>query len=427
MKITLKRLFIASLSAVCLLAHNQANAMDSANQGREDALDNSTLSSSTFGQSTVFGQSGFGQSGNVDQLNISIVDLVSHFGESKVQEFLSSSLKLSGLSQSSIQRTVTPEEREFTLLQSQNNPLFPPLKYGQMSDLIFYLHSRYSILCHAEVGLVIPEMSFAKSFLPDIKRYLTLNENALESLADPSAMILALKMLTEFETQQYIFHAYPVYGLPTGGFKQPLLLHSAGVDNNQLVVKLDHAYKHWANVLSMGYYGGPMPMDLQARERMQEKLKKDLNRALGSSNRTIDISMDSEMINLTVQNWYNVGRSLAKFELAQIEPLEIVLAGLQKDYTTVEESLRIAGQNNSNLFFSGIFKTTYGIGLVEVETSEKAANVTWLTEKVKKHKEADQEKLQRNAEINRYLPSLRKLVTWFDNVYAGVSKRGLMS
>jgi hypothetical protein len=239
-------------------------------------------------------------------------------------------------------------------------------------------------------------------------------------------MILALKMLAEFDSQPYIGNNPYHMGFGQPFFrKKPLLVHSGGVDKDQLIVKLDIPYKLWVQNVQFPQYG-PMVMDQQAKDRMQETLKKDLNRALGSSNRTIDITMDSERINLTVQNWFNVGRQLAKFELKQIEPLEIVLAGLQNDYKTVEESLRIAGQH-SNLFFSGIFKTTYGIGLVEVETSEKAANVAWLTDKVKKHKEADQEKLQKSAEINKYLPSLRKLVTWFDDVYAVVSKQGIMS
>jgi hypothetical protein len=337
---------------------------------------------------------------------------------------------------------LSPEDRELKRLMadSQDTGLFPLIDPFRIKEILNLLVPKYvSILQEGFAN----RLDFSNENHKDFFRFLMGHDHFITNdLRSDKSLVLVLKMLT----QQFDLHPHLSMYLPYGmgippymGYGQsgndindnPIFFKFAGIIHGEFVIRMDSWFHNLKNFIQSGYYRYVLPTGIsldseEIKGRILGEVMEDINNKFsvpGGDN--FDIERDARKVSQIVENWFKVVHQLAVFELQQWEHQQVLLDSLQCDYGVVEEQLKeaVAG----NLYFSGITKTSHSIGLTEVERAEQASSVEFLQKRVHAYRQADEKKLSEYKIIKGMLPSLKKLISWIDDVFAKVSKKGRMS
>jgi hypothetical protein len=418
MKIKLKKLFISLLPMVCLLLQNHTSAMDD-ETNRKMELERLRASSLM-----------------TDSLVVSQADLAKYLNPVQIQDLISkSSLQSSSISQSSTQK-LTPEEREYLRLQKLKDAyLFPPFSYQELLHLVGnILYTKYAPFCHNQKLIESAIFYTSQLNINDLKQFLIKHEKDINTISSAEDIILITKMVTEHSPPfPYINPYYGHQPQPFTIFTQPLIFSCATIKFNQISVSFDK-FVQANNPPFVNNFGGPMggvmgpmagmPNQMNVEGNNQSPFIAELSKAINypNSDYKFDLGRDCETINHTVQNWFNIVRKLALFELQQWEPLQVGLDQLLDHYTYIDTQLQQAAEKKA--FFSGVAKLPQGFALIEVSSAKNAEEVEFLKAKVAEYKKDDAQKIEEYKKIKEELPYLRKLVNWIDDVFSEVRKRG---
>ena len=369
MKNIFKKFLITSLSTVCLLA-NQANGMDNSKTNPnfgESSLQRSQMTPFVLQLSQILKLDSEQTAGLVS------------LSEQNPEEFARSFLGTSGFGTSSLSASsmgLSPDEREIKRLisKSADADLFPPLDPFKIMHLINeILVPKYaSVLSNrfSKRSLDISEGDF-----DDVLEFLTKNKSfIMGDLCSPRSMILFLKLITQkpdFNIITHDPHHMNMYGHYYHSPAQTSWMTFSGTKHGQFILKMDWFYNNLKSIIANPqHYHGGIPDQQQVNEKNLATLKSNFNKIFSYPGHEFDAEFDTVEVSQTIENWVNVVHKLVSFELREWEGKYTLLHQLQGSYDLTHKQLSEA-QSNQGFYFSGVVKTPYTIGLIQVEKKNK--------------------------------------------------------
>jgi hypothetical protein len=397
MKNELKKLLIASLSTVCLLASHQANGME-----KEE------------GESSQ----GSGCSSQQQFVTFDISSLSSFMSNEQIERLLSL-------------RVTPPAEQELKRLQSSG---IAPQALNM--DLIRDLSLKYQGVLSTGV------VDMSEESQKDLTELLMVNKRFIENgnVGDATIPVLVLKMMSEnfvLDSQfdrHILLHSSTYWHLHNAAnYVRMIVNESLGGRHGKIIVNLDIFWKQLKNQITspQGYYN-PHVVQGQGEqitlEQIVQNVRQGINSKFSFPGHEFDIERDGESVSRAIETWFPVVRQLAVFERAELKPQLKDLRKLQKSYDFVESQLaELAAQQQqapAALCFSGVMHSFDQIALVR---GSQPLSLEQLKAEVNERKQEDAKKLSERKPIENKLSSLKKLVQWIDDVVADISKNGRIS
>jgi hypothetical protein len=398
MKNRLKRVLIASLSTVCLLANHQANGME-----KEEAESSQ----------------GSGCSSQQQLVTFDITSLSSFMSHEQIERLLSL-------------RVTPPAEQELKSLQSSG---IAPQAFNM--DLIRNLSLKYQGVLSKAVWDMSEESH------KDLAQFLMVNKHFIESssLEDATIPILVLKMINEnfvLDSQldrHILLHSNTYWHLHNAAnYARMMMNESLGGRHGKIIVRLDKFWGHlkYQITFPQGCYYSPHAAQGSGEqitlEQISQNVRQDINSKFSFPGYTFDIERDGESVSRAIETWFPVVRQLAVFERAELKPQLNDLRRLQKSYAFVENQLeKLAAQQQqapAALSFSGV---THSFDQIALVRGSQPLSLEQLKAEVNERKQEDEKKLSERKPIENKLSSLNKLVQWIDDVVGDISKNGRIS